>query len=316
MTRPSCSLWIFVARTDIPFMAHTIPHLVSMSNFPFEERVLAVDTAPLSGEKTKRTGIGTMEQLRDCTQQLLQAGVIDRIVDFNYDPDYRKRVMRKHFGSPLRFTHNYKGYPILGSIFTIEECKSDYMLHYDSDMLLHQKPDYSWIDEGIQVMERHPNLMFVRPLAGPPTEDGTNYQSNPYEKNPDGFDLYKFFGSRVYLINRLRFDRLLPLPIIWQPYRQKFLDRLPVVLKTIYSNATGKGSLNSWEIMVSKKLEKTDYFRGSLTNPKAWTLHPIDRSPQFIQALPNIIQKIEAGSYPPEQAGHYDLISNLWFDVN
>jgi hypothetical protein len=316
MTQSSCSLWITIARTDLPFMMQTIPHLVKMSHFDFEERVLAIDTAPLSGEKTKRPGIGTMEQLRNCAQKLVKAGLIDRVVDFNYDRDYRERIFRKHFGSPLNFTHNYKGYPILGSIFTIEECKSDYMLHYDSDMLLYQQSGYSWIDEAIEMTNKHPNLIFARPLSGPPTKDGTLYQSQPYAKNPDGFYEFKFFGSRVYLINRQRFDRLLPLPIIWRSYRQQLLNRLPVALKTIYSNATNKGSLDSWEIMISKKLERTDYFRATLANSKAWTLHPIDRSPQFIQALPDIIDKVEAGIYPPQQAGHYDLISKLWFDVN
>ena len=47
------------------------------------------------------------------------------------------------------------------------------MLHYDSDMLLHQQKDYSWVDEGIKLMEEHPEIMAIRPLAGPPTKDGT-----------------------------------------------------------------------------------------------------------------------------------------------
>ena len=92
MVTPSCSMWIMVARTDVSFMMHTIPHLVRMSNFPFEEKVLVVDTAPLSGEKVNRPGVGTMEELRNCTQLLLQHGVIDRIVDINYDPDFHRRV--------------------------------------------------------------------------------------------------------------------------------------------------------------------------------------------------------------------------------
>lgn len=94
MARSSCSLWIMVARTDIPFMMHTLPHLVKMSNFPFEEKVLAIDTAPLSGEKINRPGIGTMEQLRDYTKQLIEAGVVDRVVDINYEIAYRQRVMQ------------------------------------------------------------------------------------------------------------------------------------------------------------------------------------------------------------------------------
>jgi hypothetical protein len=310
----SCSLWILVARTDLPFLMQTIPHLVRMSNFPFEEKVLAVDTAPLMGEKVNRPGIGTMEQLRACTEQLLKAGVVDLVVDINYDPSYRQQVYRKHFGSPIRFTHNYKGYPILGSIFTIEECKSDYLLHFDSDMMLYQKPDYSWVEEGIDLMERYPNLMFIRPLTGPPTEDGTIYQSYPYEKDLAGFYKFKFFGSRVYLLNCDRFKQLLPLPNIWRPYRQQLLNHLPVTIKTLYSNMTGKGSLDSWEIMISKKLEQTNYVRATLTNPNAWTLHPKDRSEKFIQALPKIIEQVEAGIFPAEQAGHYDFISELWLD--
>ncbi|NES82348.1 MAG: hypothetical protein F6K10_13610 [Moorea sp. SIO2B7] len=313
MGLPTCSLWILVARTDIPFMMHTIPHLVRMSNFPFRERVLAIDTAPLTGDKIGRPGIGTMEDLRDRTQQLLKTGVVDRLVDLNYDPTYRDRVYRKHFGSRIRPTHNYKGYPILGTIFTIEEAKSDYMLHFDSDMLLHQQPDYSWIEESMNLMEKHPEIMSFRPLTGPPREDGSLHQRVSYEKDPDGFYKFKFFGSRVYLINSKGFDQLLPLPIIWRPYRQKFMEKLPLKLQTTLNYIAGKGKLDSWEIMVSQKLEQTDYFRGVLANTKAWTLHPKDRSPEFIQALPSIIERIEAGDYPPEQAGYYDLISELWF---
>ena len=53
--------------------------------------------------------------------------------------------------------------------------------------------------------------------------------------------------------------------------------------------------------MVSKQLEKTEYFRGVLTNSQAWTIHPKDRSPEFIKALLEIINKIEAGVYPQEK---------------
>jgi hypothetical protein len=313
MTLPSCSFWILVARTDIKFMMHTIPHLVRMNNFPFCERVLAVDTAPLTGNNVNRPGVGTMAELCDRTQQLLDLGAVDRVVNINYKPDYHRRVYEKHFGSPIRFTHNYKGYPILGTIFTIEEAKGDYMLHFDSDMLLHQKPDYSWIEEGIKMMEKHPELMSIRPLTGPPTSDGTLYQRFSYELDPDGFYKFKFFSSRVYLINKKRFDQLLPLPIIWRSYRHKLLNKMPNSWKAIVNNLTGKSALDSWEIMVSSKLEATDYFRGVLANPQGWTIHPKEHRPALIEVLPQIIARIERGEYPPEQAGFYDLKPELWY---
>lgn len=312
MNFPSCALWILVARTDIPFIMQTIPHIMRMSNFPFTERVLAIDTAPLSGDKMNRPGVGTMEQLRDCTQQLLNDGVVDRLVDVNYDPEYQKQVYLKHFGTPVWQTHNYKGYPILGTIFTIEEPKADYMVHFDSDMLLYQNPDYSWIEEGIKLMERKGEIMSIRPLTGPPKTDGDIYQEKKFTRDEEGFFKFKFFSSRVYLIKRQRFDQLLPLPIIWRRYQQDWMNYMPLGLKNSLNYLTKKGKIDSWEIMVSEELDRTNYFRCVLDNPQAWTLHPKDRSPEFIEALPRIIAKIEAGEYPQGQAGYYDLISDLW----
>ncbi|QXE23062.1 hypothetical protein B6N60_01751 [Richelia sinica FACHB-800] len=292
-----------MARPDTSFILQTIPHLVKVNNFPFEEKVLAVDTASLTGDKVYRPSIGTMEELRDCADKLLQAGVVDRVVDINYDVNYHNQMYRKHFGRTIRFTHNYKGYPILGSIFGIEECKSDYVLHFDSDMLMYQNPNFNWIEEGINLMEKNPKMMFIRPMAGPPTN----------ENKSGKFEVLKHFGSRVYLINCNRFDKLLPLPIIWYSFRQKWINYLPNQLKTTLSNLTGKGKLDSWEIMVTRKLQETDYYRADLTNPNAWTLHPKDRSPAFIQALPEIIARIERGDFPIQQAGSYDLIPEAWY---
>ena len=118
MSSFNCSLSIMVARTDISFMMHTIPHFVRTCNFPFTQRILAVDTATLSGEKVNRT-IGTMEQLRDCCDRLMADGLIDKVVDIDYSDAYREKVYRKHFNKRIRLTHNYKGYPILGSIFAL-----------------------------------------------------------------------------------------------------------------------------------------------------------------------------------------------------
>ncbi|NER84519.1 MAG: hypothetical protein F6K42_34365, partial [Leptolyngbya sp. SIO1D8] len=50
----------------------------------------------------------------------------------------------------------------------------------------------------------------------------------------------------------------------------------------------------------------------TLTDPNAWTLHPIDRGPEFIHHLPEIIHRVEAGDFPQEQAGYYDLKLNPW----
>ncbi|MDJ1178236.1 hypothetical protein PJF56_05115 [Roseofilum sp. BLCC_M91] len=295
---------------------HTIPHLVKMCNFPFRQRLLAIDTAPLSGDKVNRPGVGTLEQVREYCSQLLSSGAVDRVVDINYDPDYRRQVYQKHLGNgSIRPTHNYKGYPILGTIFSLEEPTGDYLLHFDSDMMLYQQSDYSWIEAGIEVFKNHPEVMAVRPLSGPPTEDKKFYQGKKkYTKDPDGFYKFKFFSSRAYLIDRKRFDSLLPLPVLWRSYRNQWLNPLPSQMKTILNCYTGKGKLASWEVMVSQRIENNAYVRATMDSPQAWTIHPNTRSPKFIAALPEIIQAIESGQYPSTQAGYYDLKLNDWLN--
>ena len=311
MSSPSCSISIMVARTDISFMMHTIPHFLRACDFPFTQRILAVDTAPLSGDKVNCAG-GTMQKLRVCCDYLMANGIINKVVDIDYSDIYRDKVYSKHFGKSLRLTHNYKGYPILGSIFSIEEVESDYLLRIDSDMLLHQATGYSWIKEGIKLLQDTPDLIAVRPLAGPPSGDGDIYAGAPYAKDPRGFYSYKFFGSRVYLIDRKRFDQLLPIPVLWKPGGRRLLNCLPNYLKTLFDHVKGKGCLDSWEVMVSKRLERTDYIRATMNSPKAWSIHPKTRSKDFIDNLPKIIKKIESGWYPPQQAGYNDLKLQYW----
>jgi hypothetical protein len=307
---PTCSLSILVARTDIPFMMHTIPHLVKMCNYPFVEKLLVVDAGELSGDYPKRPGIGTLEQLRECCDRLLKDGVMDRAVDIDFSPQYRDRMYRKHFQGQVQETHNYRGAPVLGYIACIEEAKGDYVLYFDCDMLLHQQPGFNWIAEGIQLMEKHPEIVDVLPLASPPSE-GKEQAYQACELHADGFYSLKRFTSRKFLVNRQRFEQFLPLTVRWLPSRQK-PKWLPGAIATKISAVTGKGGLERWENMMSNRLQATNYVRADLANPKAWTLHPHKHGADFVAALPKLIEKVEAGWYPPEQAGIYDLNLEPW----
>lgn len=296
-------------------MMHTIPHLVKMCNFPFVERTLVMDTAPLSGDKVNRPGIGTLEQVRDNCDRLINDGIVDRMIEIDYSSDRRKALYKKHLGSSrIQLTHNYKGYPILGTIFSLEAVPGDYVLHFDSDMLMHQQADYNWIEAAIELFQRCPEIIAIRPLAGPPHPDGPQQESN-FVHRSEGFYEFKTFGSRAYLLDRKRFEEFLPLPVLWRPYRQQFIDPMPNMVKNWLNAIGGKGKLGSWEIMFTNRIQASSYVRANLDNPKAWTLHPIARGPEYIQALPQIIEKIEAGWYPAEQAGYYDLKLSPWLDA-
>jgi hypothetical protein len=300
----SCDLSILVARTDTRFMLQTIPHLVRTCRFPFARRFLMLDTAPLGRRYGRKPGIGTAEELLACCTQLLQAGVVDAITPINYSPRYRRRTYRKHFAVPMRQTHSNGGYPILGSIAAIEESRADFFVHFDSDMLLYQDSGFSWIDQGIRLLRENPDLLAVLPRSGPPHRDGRLRQQEEtgeaFEPDARGIYCFKTFTSRGFLIDRRRFDRLLPLR-----------PMLPLV-ELLRNYLTAHNTMPEWETMIGYRLQETAFVRADLTSTRAWTLHPDERGERFEAALPGVIARIEAGDYPPEQGGYYDLLLDLW----
>jgi hypothetical protein len=283
-------------------MMQTIPHLVRKCQFDISERVLVIDTAPLSDNYRSRPGIGTMEELRLCCQQLLERKVVDKLLDIDYSEQYRKQVYKKHFGHDIKTTHDFRGYPILGSVFAIESSQTDYIVHFDSDMLLYQQAEHNWIQDGIDLMQQNPDIMFVSPLSGPPSGDGSLRQKGvDYQRHSSGHYSFTDFTSRKFLVNRKRLEEILPLQPLWISWKRRYL-----------SYFTGKSAMWSWEVMISNRLKATDYVRVDLDSPQAWTLHTPDHGAKFIQSLPTVIDRVEKGDYPPVQAGDYDLQLGAW----
>jgi hypothetical protein len=296
MESASCSIWFLVARTDVPFMMQTIPHIIKMCNYPFVQKVVAIDTSPLSGDYISRPCIGTFTELQQCCDKLLNSGVVDRIVNVDFSEDYLDKVYKKHLGKSIGQTHNYRGAPVLGYIFLLEQARSDYIVHFNTDMLIYQGPDYNWIKEGIKAMRQYHEIACVTPLSGPPTKDGLLHQKVPYERDPKGFYRFKQFTSRKFLVDIKRFEKLLPLKILWKAGAGRKLDK--------------------WEIMVSHRLKETPFFRVDIDTPSAWALHSSYTHDQtLVQNLPQIIEKNESGWYPSMQAGHYNLHLRSWLEA-
>jgi hypothetical protein len=301
MMTPAVALSINAARPDVPFLDATVRHLVRMCRFPFVERVLVVDTSPPDRRYERQGALASLEELRSACATLREADVVDRVVDVDYAPARVREITTKHFGRPLRHTHDFRGYPTYGLLFAYERARGDYFLHFDSDMLMHQAPGFSWIEEGIRLLRARPQIVTVTPLAGPPTPDGSLRQRVPYERDPDGFYVFQHFTSRKFLVERRRFDAFLPLASRAVSWRRRLAGLL-----------TGKSALERWEALVSERMIVTGTTRADVAAPSAWTLHPRDHGPAFVAALPSIIARIEAGEFPPAQAGDYDLRLALW----
>jgi hypothetical protein len=290
MNSRSCTLSIMVARSDVPFLPYTIPHLVRMCKYPFERRTLIRDTAPLADEFAQRGNLGTLSQLIECCDQLLKSGLIDEVVDIDYSKECRTLIYQKHFGADLGDTHGSVGTSIFGYIYSLEVARTDYLVHFDCDMLLHQNPAACWIEQGIEVLKNKADVMAINPRPGPPSSNEILHQLEPHYLEPQGYYSFKSFSSRVYLIDINRFSQLLPL-------RPK---------------VTSGGKLAFWEHMVTQGMTEKSFIRADLTTAKAWALHPLDHGPNFVRALPKIIEKVEEGWYPQEQSGYHDLRLGMW----
>lgn len=282
-----------------------------MCNYSFSQKVVAVDTSPLAGDFLTRSSVGTLAELEACCDRLLASGVVDKVIHIDFSEVYHHRVYGKHLHEGIRETHDFRGAPVLGYIFSLEQAQSDYLLHFDTDMLIYQDTNYNWIEDAIDKLRQYPEIACVAPLSGPPTEDGLLYQEVPYERDPRGFYLFKEFTSRKFLVDIKRFENLLPLRTSWMAISKG--SNPHHLLEGATNPPAAQRKLDRWEKMVSNQLRETQYYRADLATCSAWDLHSsYSHDHVFVKNLPRIIEKVESGWYPPEQAGHYDLLLQFW----
>lgn len=295
------TLSLMVARTDVRWIEPMLRHLCGAHRKSVVQILVFVDTAPLGPAYRNRPGVGTMEELRGILAKVQADGLIDGVKDIPYDSRTRKDIYEKYFGRDLRVTHNFRGYPVLGSIYSIEEVATDWVLHFDSDILLHQKTGLDWVREAIDLMTRREDILFAAPRPGPPRSDGVLLQRGLPYSDEGSFYSFKKFSSRIYLFSKKRLESLLPIEPKYISWKRR-----------LWQEVTGQSALWNWEIMVSEALRSSASIRANLKNLDCWTLHTPDHGPEFVENLPGIIQKVEAGWFPESQAGDYDIILKDW----
>ena len=290
-----CTLSLLASCYDVGFLEQTVRHVVRACRYPFVERLLNIDLD--SGSD------GVLAELRKICQRLIADAVIDRVVEFDRTIGQDPRISSQYFGrSRIRRPRDHRNIPLFGWISGIEACTSRYLLHFDCDILLYQQPGYSWIDEGVRLLHRRGDIMSVAPHPGPPASDGLLHQRATVEwKRDDGFLAFNSFTTRRYLIDTERFQAFLPIRLTHCPWKKRIRRWL-----------RGKGTANTWESHIKTALADSRFCRADLDTSRAWTLHCKSRGKPFEDALPQIIERIERGEFPEQQAGHYNLKLDLW----
>jgi hypothetical protein len=263
---------------------------------------LVLDTKKPSGVLSNTVNQSGFRILQNLLEGLAQKHGFNLIL-----AEYQKQQIRSEnrlqFNYPFNVTHCFRGYPIYGSFKQFLDTEEKYILHLDCDMIFYEEPSFSWVREGIKIMEENEDVLCVLPRGGPPTKDKSlNQGTTPYQTDEKrGLYLFKNFTSRHYLIHRERFLSLLPLKPLWLSLREPIKSRL-----------FGNGKMLCWEAMVEHALQKSDMWRADLMTEKAWSLHPAERSEEFYHLLPKIIKSVSQRDFPEEQRGNFDLNLNDW----
>jgi hypothetical protein len=284
-----CSMVVLVGPGDIEFFRHITAHLKRTAHFQFSETFLVLDT--MRRHKS--------EALVATARAMQAANEIDRYVEL--EPHMNIILAHKHFAEAPKRLRDNRGIPLFGWIAGMENATAEYLFHSDSDILIHSAANFSWVKAAIDVMENDPSIMFVMPLAGPPNLYGLLGQKIAPVIDEAGNYRFKTFSSRHYVVNRRRFEKLLPLPPVHASKRQKLFMALG-----------GPSSLRAWEKHVGLALASSAFFRIHLSDRRAWALHCKDHGPRWRENLPAIMAAVERGEFPRPQAGHYDLRLEDW----
>src|ERR1700719_1504613 len=116
-----------------------------MCSFPFHEIILVADDLPKPSRSLHRGN--SIPPFSEQLERLQREGTITRWVRLSSIAS--DHLSAKYFGSRISAMRDHRGVPLFGWIAGIEEARTDFVVHFDSDILLHQAPGHNWIDAGM-----------------------------------------------------------------------------------------------------------------------------------------------------------------------
>lgn len=216
-----------------------------------------------------------------------------------------KKLGDQYLGGWYYHTHDYGGCANMAYWAGFELPDTTYVLHFDGDMLLYQKPGYSWMQEAVSLLQQHPAAVAATPRYNTPFEGAMQRPSFkhgvPYVQGHECW-LDTFFSTRCLLVDKTRLQSYLPLlrgRILWETLAVKYLNR---------------GFPRSPEIIMFRRIGGQGGRRLILKNYDSWLMHPHSKPPEYIQHLPKILSCVHAGKYPQGHTAE-NLELDKWIEL-
>ena len=165
---------------------------------------------------------------------------------------------------------------LLGWVAGIENARTDYVLHFDADILLHQEPGYCWIEAGMKLLAKDPTVIFVAPYPGPPHKDGPLGQSDDMTIDLMAISSLRFFQAEDFSSVRQNLKRSCRSGRLTSPGSGGLLMQF------------GMGdALLPWEEYITRLLRKSAFWSADLGCPSAWAVHCPDHNANWVRRCPH-----------------------------
>jgi hypothetical protein len=247
-----------------------------------------------------------VEQICAIAEELRYEGYFDRIVYLRPGDPLLAHLTRKYLRNVVRETHDYGGCALTAYLAALELPRTRYVVHYDGDMLLYQKPGFDWVQEALGLLAGQPKAVAATPRISPPFRVVTGlpdapslHEARPLAMVPGGWR-NDWFSTRCFLMDLHRLADYLPLLQGW------------TLLEVLAVKYLRRGYPRSPEMMMFKRISRAGGWRLNLSNEDAWLLHPATKPEKYIQLLPEILNAVGRGEVPNEQRGYADIKLPSW----
>ncbi len=275
------SLLIKTCPQDTDTIEENIKHIIKQLSTPnsFHEIVVSIDTREKDFLREYNSK-GSLNELENKIQKLKDKNIIDRIIIFNHTKT--RELNKLWFNLDSDSSHTISKAPLAPQLYAFEQCRGDYILQMDSDVLIGRKDyNHSYLSEMLLEFEKDENVISVG-------FNIPNEQTNDYF----GFENGGFVPEvRMGLLHKERIYGLFPLP------------------NTVNSNGTIQ---LTWQqsLLLKQKQAKAVSIRGG--NHRSFYIHPQNYRKKEAYAWLTILDKVEQNIIPNFQFGKFDVVGSLY----
>ncbi|MBP5346783.1 MAG: 4Fe-4S cluster-binding domain-containing protein [Bacteroidales bacterium] len=266
---------------DVMTIEKNIKHIVKQlsSPNPFYEVIVSVDTKEKDFLREYYSG-GSLQELLPILKKLVNEKIIDRY--FIFDSTQTESVNQRWFGLASVHSHTTKNCPVSSQLYAFEQCRGDYILQTDSDVLIGRIDyEHSFLTDMIAELKKSDKVLSV----------GFNI-CNKTSKEYFGFENGGFVPEvRLGLFDKTRLFHLRPFP--------NSLDDL------------GRLQL-SWHRSLEVFQRETGYCSIRGGDNRTFYVHPQNYRKKESYAWMSILDRVEQCKIPDCQYGGFDCEGSLY----